>query len=309
MNKANSFRQNTAEILLWVIPLIWSSNYIIARVAGGVIPPNSLAFGRWITALLLMLPFVWKDRSILVTAAKAEWHQWFILGALGIWICGAFVYIAGATTTAGNISLIYAAAPVGIAVTSSFVLGVQLSSRQRLGLLSALIGVLFIITKGDLASLLKVRFVAGDLWVLVATASWVAYSILQQLWPSRLRPLQRLFCVTAAGLMILFPFALAEIFKLSLSWISPSTITLVLAAGIFPGLLSYLAYSFMVGQLGVNRAGLVLYLSPVYAAFVAWWLLGEVPQWFHFVGASLVLPSIYLASSKSNGSVVKDYSD
>lgn len=256
------------------------------------------------TALLLMLPFVWKDRKTLVEAAKNEWHQWVFLGALGIWICGAFVYIGGKTTTAGNISLIYAVAPVGIAVTSSFVLNVKLSSRQRLGLLSALFGVLFIITKGDLLSLLKVRFVAGDLWIMVATGSWVAYSILQQRWTSQLRPLQRLFCVTAAGLMILFPFTIAEICTLSLSWISPSTISLVLAAGIFPGLLSYLAYSFMVGQLGASRAGLVLYLGPVYAAFVAWWLLGEVPQWFHFVGASLVLPSIYLASLESNGSSV-----
>jgi drug/metabolite transporter (DMT)-like permease len=56
----------------------------------------------------------------------------------------------------------------------------------------------------------------------------------------------------------------------------------------------------MVKQLGASRAGLVLYLGPVYATLVAWWLLGEVPQWFHIAGAALVLPSIYLASSVPN---------
>lgn len=299
MFRTKSFSEKSSRVLLWIIPLIWASNYVIARAAHGVIPPNSLAFGRWMTALLLMLPFVWGERRTLLQHAKVEGHRCFVLGALGIWICGAFVYIAGETTTAGNISLIYAAAPVGIAVVSSYVLGAKLTNRHRLGLLSAFAGVLFIIAKGDLSVLLKVKFVVGDLWVIVATASWVAYSILQQRWPSQLTSLQRLFCTVAAGLLILLPFTVVETLSLTLSWISPTTIAIVLAAGIFPGLLSYLAYAFMVRELGANRAGLVLYLGPVYAALIAWWLLGEVPQWFHIVGASLVLPSIYLASSDS----------
>ena len=69
--------------------------------------------------------------------------------------------------------------------------------------------------------------------------------------------------------MSLLPFTIAEVNTVSLSWVSPPTISLVRAAGIFPGLLSYFAYSFMVGQLGANLGGLVLYFGPVYAAFVA----------------------------------------
>jgi len=48
--------------------------------------------------------------------------------------------------------------------------------------------------------------------------------------------------------------------------------------------------------LGVARAGLVMYLSPIYAALAAWALLGEAPRWYHAVGAALILPSIYLAT-------------
>jgi drug/metabolite transporter (DMT)-like permease len=43
----------------------------------------------------------------------------------------------------------------------------------------------------------------------------------------------------------------------------------------------------------------VMYLSPIYAALTAWWLLNEVPQWFHGVGAVLILPSVYFATSRS----------
>ena len=42
----------------------------------------------------------------------------------------------------------------------------------------------------------------------------------------------------------------------------------------------------------------LMYLSPVYAAFGAWVLLGEMPGWYHAVGAALILPSIWLATRR-----------
>jgi drug/metabolite transporter (DMT)-like permease len=43
---------------------------------------------------------------------------------------------------------------------------------------------------------------------------------------------------------------------------------------------------------------MMLYLSPVYGAALAWLLLGEVPGWYHAVGAAMILPSIWLASRR-----------
>jgi drug/metabolite transporter (DMT)-like permease len=36
----------------------------------------------------------------------------------------------------------------------------------------------------------------------------------------------------------------------------------------------------------------------VYGALGAWWVLGEVPHWYHGVGAALILPSIWLATRR-----------
>ena len=38
--------------------------------------------------------------------------------------------------------------------------------------------------------------------------------------------------------------------------------------------------------------------APVYAAFSAWFVLGERPGWYHAVGAALILPSIWLATRR-----------
>lgn len=51
--------QRLAMVLLWITPALWSSNYVIARAASDIVSPHTLALGRWLLALLLMLPLVW----------------------------------------------------------------------------------------------------------------------------------------------------------------------------------------------------------------------------------------------------------
>jgi len=73
---------------------------------------------------------------------------------------------------------------------------------------------------------------------------------------------------------------------------------LVVVAAVLPGFGAYQAYSYLQQELGAARAGLVLYVSPLYTALIAWWLLSEPPQSYHAVGAGLILPGMYLAMKK-----------
>ncbi len=292
-------RQRLARLLLWLVPLAWSSNYLIARAAAGVISPHVLALGRWSLAFALMLPLAW---AALRRAGRpwlaAEWTQLLVLGGLGMWICGAFVYIGGQTTSSANIALIYAATPVAIAVVGAVLLGERMAPSQVVGVALALAGVLFVIAKGDLRNLLAVRFTVGDGWVLAAGISWVAYSVLLRLWPSRLDAAARLVAITAGGILVLLPFALLELALVTPPAFSWQAVGLVVAAAVLPGIVAYQAYSFMLRELGAGPTALVLYLGPVYAAFTAWLLLGEPPAWYHAAGATLILPSIWLATRR-----------
>jgi drug/metabolite transporter (DMT)-like permease len=289
-------RQRLAAALVWITPALWSSNYVIARAANGVVSAHVLALGRWTLALLLMLPWVWRDAAALRSAWCAEWPQMLVLGGLGMWVCGAFVYLGAQSTSATNIGLIYAATPVGIAVAGRWLLHEAGSRTQRLAMAMALLGVLFVIAKGDLATLAQVRFARGDLWIVAAALSWLAYSVLQQRWPSALGTRQRLACITFGGLLVLLPFTAIEVACETLPPFSGQALLLIGLAAVLPGFLSYQAYGLMLRELGATRAGVVMYLSPVYAAFTAWWFLNEAPHWFHAVGAALILPSIHLAT-------------
>jgi len=293
-----SRRHRIAQGLLWITPALWSSNYIIARASEGVIAPHALALGRWLLALALLLPLSAAALAGGFAQWKHEWKQLLLLGGLGMWICGAFVYQGAHTTSAVNIGLIYAATPVAIAFVSTRLLHERVNAWQRTGMALALCGVLFVIAKGDLGNLRAVRFTVGDLWILAAAIAWVAYTVLLQRWPSRLGPTPRLAAITFGGVLVLLPFTALEALFQPGPALGGKALLLIVLAGLLPGFISYQAYAYMLRELGAARSSLVMYLAPVYAAFTAWALLGEAPRWYHAVGAALILPAIYLATRK-----------
>lgn len=279
-----------AEVALWIVPAIWSSNYLIARAAATRVPPHVLAFGRWGFVFVVLLGWcgasLWRKRAVV----RREAPRLLVLGALGMWICGAWVYLGGHSTSATNIGLIYAAAPIGIAIAGARLLHEPLGHRQVGAMAAALLGVLIVVFRGDPSAVIRLEFTKGDLWIVAATLSWIAYSVLMRLWPSALDAAERLCAICAGGLLFLAPFAGRE--WLAMPSITTQGIQLIALAGLLPGLISYLAYTFMQKQLGVARAGLVLYLAPIYGAGLAWWLLGEAPAWYHALGAVLILAGV-----------------
>jgi drug/metabolite transporter (DMT)-like permease len=213
-----------------------------------------------------------------------------------MWVCGAFVYIGAETSPAVNISLIYALAPVLIAVLSIRLLGEHLRPVQVAGAVVAMCGVAVILFKGSLDNLLAIELTRGDIWIAVAMLSWTAYSLILKRKHSVLDPLARLTVITFAGVLVLVPFTLVEVAMIGLPQPSWSVFGLILMVALLPGFGAYQSYAYVQKELGAARTGLILYLGPIYAALVAWALLGEQPQWFHAVGAALILPGIYLAT-------------
>ena len=289
-------RLRWAQVLLFVTPLFWSANYIGARAAVGVIGAHQLALARWTVAFLVMLPLAWPALRRAWPSWRSEWKEMMVLGALGMWICGAFVYIGAETSPAVNIGLIYALAPVLIAVLSVRLLGERLRATQVAAAAVALCGVAVILFKGSPANVVDIRLTTGDIWIGTAVLSWTVYSVLLKRQSSALDAFARLTVITAAGVVVLVPFTLAEIAWQGRSEPSWTAAGLILLVALLPGIGAYQAYSFVQRELGAARTGLILYLGPLYAAVLAWILLGEQPQWFHAVGAALILPGIWLAT-------------
>ena len=288
-----------AVALLFITPALWSVNYLVGRLAPGTVAPHMLALLRWSLAGLVLAAFAWPE----LLAKRAAWfkHGWhhLVFGALGMWICGAWVYIGARSTSATNIALIYALSPVFIALLSRVWLQERLGRLQWLGITLAFSGLIHVVIKGQWTALAQVHMVAGDLWILGATVSWTLYSIFLKRWPSDFSPIARLVLIITGGVLLLLPLTLLEALSglpMTQTVWGWKTLALVVAAGLIPGAGAYLAYATLQKLLGAARAGLTLYLSPLFAAAVAYWFLGEPIDAHHVAGAAVILPGIYLAS-------------
>lgn len=289
-------RRRLALALLFVTPALWAVNALIARKAPGVIEPHLLAMLRWLLASGLFFLVAHAEIRTHGRRAWADRKHYVALGALGMWICGAWVYIGGHTTSAANIGLIYAISPVLIVLASALWLGESFSLRQALGVALALAGVLHVVLKGQWDALAAVQFVPGDGWILAATLSWTLYALLLKKWQSPLGLGAQLALISLAGALINLPFALVEIWRHPGPALSLEGGALALTAALIPGFGAYLAHSFMQRELGAARVSVVLYLSPLYTALMAWLVLGEGLSAYHLGGMALVLPGIWLVT-------------
>jgi drug/metabolite transporter (DMT)-like permease len=284
--------------LMLLLPALQGVNYLVARLAPGVIAPNTLAALRWLFAgsifCFLARTELWRERRVVL----ADWRHTLVLGALGMWICGAWVYLAGQTTSATNMALIYALSPILIALIAHFWLKEPFNWLQGCGVALALAGVLHVVLKGQWADLARVRFARGDAWIFAASVCWALFSILLKRWTTPLSATARLGPISFAGVLVLLPFVIWEAVTGPLPTFSLTGVGLAFMAALLPGYAAYLVYALLLRDLGAARVGVVLYLGPPYVAVMAWIFLGEPIHGYHVVGLALIAPGIYLVNRR-----------
>ncbi|HEX2113418.1 MAG TPA: DMT family transporter [Alphaproteobacteria bacterium] len=281
-------------------PVLFASNILMARAVADLVPPVALAIGRWGIAALLLLPVAAKPLWRARRAVRRELFDLFVLGVLGMVVCGAVVYIGAQTTTATNIGLIYAASPVFIIVLARIFYGEVMSRMQALGVALCLVGVVTIIVRGEIGVLLGLTFTIGDLYILGCSFAWAVYTVLMRHRRSALGATPRFTALTIAGVAALLPLLFIEAAVVGTPRLDGFTLGVMLFLAIVPGLGAYQTYDFVQRRLGANRASLLMYLIPVYNAGLAWALLGEALRLYHFIGAAMVLPGIYLATRRAS---------
>ena len=272
-----------------------SSNLIVARGGVEFVPPISLAFWRWTFVFIILLPFTYLSLKKNYSIIKKEYKKLFFLGSMGCGVCGAFPFLAGETTTVTNMGIIYTSSPIFIILISAIFFQEKINFLKIIGLISCLIGVFAIITKGDLDLLIKLNFTIGDLWMLAAAVGWALYSIYLFYWKSELSIFQRFTLVSFFGALSLLPFYIAEEFLVARTVFNEEFYMWVLFAAISPGIIAFTLYTQAQKSLGASLTGFTLYIFTIYGAIYGYFIFDEKLETFHYVGTALVFLGVYLA--------------
>jgi len=283
-------------LLLILAVLFWSGNFVLARGIREWIPPVSLNFWRWMGALAILaplgLPRLWGQRAIFLR----HWKMVLGLSIPAITVFNAFIYHALQTATATNTVLVNAMIPVFIAVTAWLVLGERLSLRQTAGVLISLVGLVFIITRGEPALLKTLTLSRGDLWTLGAAMAWAIYSVLLRKRPAEMDPIAFLTLLIIFGLVVALPWYLWELHEEGGFSLSPAALGSLAYVALFPSVLSFIFWNNGIEKVGANRTGIFIHLMPVFSIIMAVLFLGERLKGFHLLGMALIFSGIALTT-------------
>jgi drug/metabolite transporter (DMT)-like permease len=283
---------------LGLTTLLWSSNFVIGRAVRDEVSPTAMNFLRWAIALLVLLPFTLADFRKHRVVLAAHWKLIALLGFTGIAAFQTLVYVALSMTTALNTTLLLSLAPLAIAALSWAVLGERLTRLQSLGLAVSLAGAGVLVLHGQVATLLEMRFNAGDLCMLAAIALWAVYSVLLRSRPPHVPPLALHTASVLAGTLCMLPLFGWQLAH-GASW--PTGTAAWSAIGfvaVFSSALAHAVWVHGVAKIGPNRAGSFIHLMPLFGATLAMTFLGEQLEVYHAAGAMLVLSGVALTSWK-----------
>ncbi len=283
-------------LMLITAAVFWGGNFVAGRAALNELPPFTLALLRWIAALLVLLPFAWGDlkrhgRDCLQRHASAIVG----MGFLGIAGFTAVVYVAIEHTTAINAAILSSWSPMMIVIVSFFVLGERVSVGQLAGFVLSFVGVMWIVSKGSLATLAHFRFNPGDVLMLAANLIWAFYSIIVRKSASQMPALVNFTLTIATGLVFLLPAAGWELSVREVHLFRADVLLEVLYLGLFASVVAFLCWNMAVRELGPSKASPFLNLVPLFATLFAVAFLGEKVQVAQAAGGMFILAGVYLS--------------
>jgi drug/metabolite transporter (DMT)-like permease len=281
------------------------------------VPPLLLNAMRWSVVLLVLLVL---GRRVLTAASRAQiLERWPYLAAIGLFGVGAYnalQYLALTTSTPINVTLIAASGPLWTVVVGAIGFAEPVHRRQLAGAAISLLGVAVVLGRGDLATLLAVQLVPGDLLMLLAQASWATYTWLLARPVAAMRGAARPQVIDHAGgaprpwnwaefLLVQTMFGLLwgalgagvehVLAPRAVSW-SPAVLAALAYVVIGPSLLAYACWGRAVAQAGPAVAAFFANLTPLFTALLSTTLLGEAPHGYHVLAFALIVAGIKVSS-------------
>ncbi len=296
--RSGTFLFDSPRLLLTLVSLFWAGNIVLGRFVAGHIPPATISWIRWVGAFAIFLPFAWPYLRRDWKAIKASFGFLTLISIIGISIYTALAYYSLQFTEAINALLIASTGPLLVAMATYVLYGEKPTSRQVLGVLASLTGVVVVVSRGSLDTLLHLHFNRGDIWWFAGQVVYAFYTALLRKRPS-IHPFSFALVLFGWGGLLLTPLLFAEIAMGQYPVWDKSAFAVLAYIMIFPSLIAYLFYNRGVEMVGPNRASPFYHLIPIFGSALAILFLGERPYFYHAVGYALVLSGIAIATARS----------
>lgn len=276
--------------------VVWGASFIATKVALNDVSPITIVWLRFGMGLLVLGAAV-ALRKEFSLPKKNEWGYFALLGFLGITFHQWLQSNGLQTSEAGTTAWIVATTPVFMAILGWLILKEGLSLVKIFGIALAFFGVLLVVSDGNLASISIGKFGApGDILILVSAVNWAVVSVLSR----------RGLKTTSASLFVFYMMLFGWLFASALfvgnglivevpeltfnGWLG------ITFLGIFCSGLAYIAWYDALQALTTASTGVFLYIEPLIAMVVAFFILNEAITLASLVGGGIILFGVWLVN-------------
>lgn len=276
--------------------IVWGMSFIATKIAVGQISPTSVVWLRFAIGIPILLLAVIMRKQFAYPKGN-EWLYFALLGFLGItfhqWLQSNGLKTAQATTTAWIVST----SPAFIAILGWLVLKEKLNLIQSLGIVLAMVGVLVVVSKGDLSSLAVGRFgTYGDFLILISAINWAVFSILSRRGLQNHPSTMLTFWVMTIGWLITSVVFLANKNYVEFPQLDLRGWMAMIFLGVFTTGLAYIAWFDALSQLPAAQTGAFLFIEPLTSMVVAAIVLGEQITPVSVLGGAVILVGIWMVN-------------
>ncbi len=284
--------------LLGLMILIWSANFIFAKMAVRDAPPLLVACLRTVLAGLFMIPVFRLSRGredpSLRPFTIRDLPRMAAIGVLGI-VGNQFLFVlAIARTSVAHGAIVGATSPV-LVLLGAAAMGIERLKRRRLvGMLASAAGVAVLQLGRGAGQASPV----GDGLMLCNAALFAGFSLLGGPLAAQVGTLAVNAVAYWGGAIVSLPFAIWGLAALGPGHIGAAAWCGILYMSVAPSIIGYLIYSQALRFLPASRVASVTYLQPVLATLLAMAFLGERPGLPYACGALVILSGVWLVQRR-----------
>ena len=279
--------------------LFWGGTFIAGRMTAGSMPHMVIAFGRFFVAAILLLLVAYRVENGLPRLTRQQFFSTLALGMTGIAIYNIFFLAALQRMPAGKTALLVSMSPILTAITVSIILKERLGFYRWGGLILAFLGVITIVTQGDILHATQgiiSAFGWGELCMLTAIVSWVAYTVISRFTLRGLSPIAATTYATLFGAAVLAVGAAFELPQLTREMLTWKNAGAIFYLGSFGSALAFIWFSEGVKKIGPARTVVFTNLVPVFGLLLGYLVLSEPILISMVVGGAIVIAGVALTN-------------
>jgi drug/metabolite transporter (DMT)-like permease len=247
----------------------------------------------WFAAVILLILLRLREQR-LPRPSPRETVLVIGLGMLGISVYNTLFTAGLSLVEASRAALIVPTNPAFTALFAALFLKERLGAVRASGIALCVLGALWVLTRGNPASLFSLELGLGELLLILCIFMWSAYTLLGRVALSGLPALALTAYVMTAGALMLAVPAWFETQPLSrVTWQSWAALGYLI---VFGTVLPFLWFYEGVKALGAARAAQFINLVPPLAVAESVLILGEPMTPALYVGTALVVAGLYLTN-------------